>query len=113
VVGWFLAVRAGRRVLAFDLVGILATGWSLRLVGLWLRYRDAADSLEYHEEGKRLAASFRQFDLTVDAGRPVPGTGALRLVSGAVHALTFDDMLAVFAVFTLAAFVGCLLAVRA
>jgi hypothetical protein len=112
-VGWVLAGRAGRATRAFDLVGILATGWSLRLIGLWLRYRDAADALEYHEEGTRLAGSFRAFDLGVDPGRPVPGTGTIRLVSGVVHSLSFDDLLTSFVVFSLAAFVGCLLFVRA
>lgn len=111
--GWAVAARAGRTTTAFDLVGVLAAGWSLRLVGAWFRYRDAADALEYHEEGMRLADSFRSFDFAVDAGRPVPGTGTLRLASGAIHALTFDDLAASFAVMTLAAFVGCVLLVRA
>lgn len=113
VVGVVLARRTAGALPVAGLQGILLTGLSLRMIGLWYRYSNAADALEYHEEGARLADAYRSLDLSVDAGRPVPGTGALRIASGVVHAVTFDDLLSSFAVFTLGAFVGCLLFLRA
>jgi len=113
LVGIGLCRRAGTSDDGVYLSGLLFTGLALRLVGLWVRYRDAADALEYHREGSRLADSFRSMDFVVDVGRPIPGTGAVRVASGLVHAASFDDLLTSFAVFTLAGFIGCLLFLRA
>lgn len=111
--GTLLARRSAIALERPELLGVFATGLSLRAVGLWYRYKEAADALEYHQEGIRIAAAFRRFDLTVPSNRPVPGTGTLRLASGLVHAVSYDDLLVSFAVFTLAAFAGCLLFVQA
>lgn len=114
VVAGLAMVRAlDRRLPDLALAGILATGLGVRLVGMWYRYKEAADGLEYHTYGTELAASYRSFDFGAEVGRSIPGTGTVRMVSGLVHAVTFDDLASSYAVFTLAAFAGALLFVRA
>ncbi len=109
----WMSIRLGRGEDRFDVTGIALTGFALRLCGLYLRFLGASDAREYHAEGTRIAASLRSFDLFVETGREVPGTGVLRYLSGIVHVFTLDDMSAAFVVFTLAAFGGACLLYRA
>jgi len=113
LLGAWLCRRDGTRFGGADLSGLLFTGLALRFLGLWARYREASDALEYHREGTRLASSYRSLDFVVDVGRPIPGTGSVRVVAGLVHAVSFDDLLVSFTAFTLVAFLGCLLFLRA
>ena len=108
-------VSALARVTAvpFDLIGIAGTGLGLRLVGAYARFTNPVDAATYHREGERLAAAYRAFDFSADPLRPVPGTGALRIASGVVHMVTFDDFFLSLLVFTLGSFAGACLFVRA
>ncbi|MCC5952483.1 MAG: hypothetical protein JJU45_10365 [Acidimicrobiia bacterium] len=97
-----LCARAGRDAPAgVDLAAIFATGVGLRFIGMFFRYRDAVDARVYQRVGEDLAASFRRFDFDVDPERSVPGTGTIRLLSGALNAILFDDPYAVFCAVTL------------
>src|SRR5689334_19455033 len=78
----------------FDIRGIMYLGLATRLVGTFVRFMFPADAALYHQQGVRLAASFRSLDFVVDTQRQVPGTGAVRFISGLVHVVAFDDMAA-------------------
>ena len=106
-----LLVRSSRPT--YDLAGIAGTGLGLRLIGAYLRFSNPVDAVSYHNEGVRLADSYRALDFSADPGREIPGTGALRVASGVVHVITFDDFLVSLLVFTLASFAGACLLVRA
>ena len=104
---------AARAETRFDLRSIMVSGFALRGVGTVLRYSQPVDALVYHQEGVRIAAHIRAFDLFPDVGRQIPGTGSIRYVSGVVHVGVFDDMMTAFLVFTCLSFFGSYLCYRA
>jgi hypothetical protein len=108
-----MMVRARRTNPGFDLAGLLLVGLLLRLGFAYHRYKNAVDAIEYHVEGVRLARFYRVLDFSVATGKDVPGTGAMRAISGAVHVLVFDDFFASFLVLAWLAFVGCWFLYRA
>lgn len=85
---------------------LLFAAWGLRLAAAVPRLMGGADAPIYQREGVRISASLRNFDFGVSTGRSVPGTGAVRYLSGVVNVFTFGDYLATFIVFVLIAFVG-------
>ena len=93
--------RLGRIERSFDLAGIMSFGLGLKLVATHFRFRAAADSIQYDRVGRDLAEHFRGFDFAVDPGRSVPGTGAVRYLTGLVHLLTGSDYFATFLLFSL------------
>jgi hypothetical protein len=101
--------RVARRETRFDLLGLLFLGLFLRFFGAFFRFQNAADAVEYHNVGNKLAVSFRQLDFGVDTGRQIPGTGSLRYLSGLVSVVTGPNMFAQFLVFTVIAFIGAVL----
>lgn len=101
--------RASRRERAFDLTGILWLGLGLRFCGAVFRNMWAADGAGYHVEGVRLAEAYRLLDFSIDPGREIPGTGFLRVISGVVHVLAFQDRFTSFLAFTSLGFLGSLL----
>jgi hypothetical protein len=60
-----------------------------------------------------LARSFRSLNFDVGAGGPVPGTGALRYITGLVSIPIGTDELVKYSVFTWLSFWGCVLLSRA
>ncbi len=102
-----------RRETRFDLVGIMMFGLGLRIIGLFVRFGAPVDALVYHQEGSRIAPALRGLDLGVDTGRPIPGTGWIRYVSGVTHAFVVDDMFVTFVIFTFLSFIGAFLCYRA
>ena len=105
--------RAARREATFDLAGLLVTALSLRFICSYLRFANAADALEYFTEGTRLATSFRALHFDVETGRPVPGTGTVRYLTGLVNAVTFSNRMATTLVFAWFGFWGIYLMYRA
>ena len=106
-----LLVRANAPT--YDLAGIAGTGLGLRLVGGYARFLNPVDAFSYHTEGIRLAEAYRVFDFGADPERDIPGTGTIRVASGVLHVVTFDDFLLTLLLFTLGSFVGACLFVRA
>lgn len=96
-----------------ELVPLLWLSLGLHLVGAVFRMRAASDSLEYHREGTALAVLFRDGQFVVDTGRPVPGTGTMRYLTGLVHVLTGSTMFATLVVFTTLSFVALVIYLRA
>jgi hypothetical protein len=108
-----LLVRAGRRQPGFDLGGLLLVGLLLRLGLTYQRFTHAVDGIEYHVEGVRLARYYRQLSFDVETGKEVPGTGAMRALSGVVHVVVNDDSFAAFLLMTWLGFLGCWFLYRA
>lgn len=101
--------RTAERETRFDLLGIAMLGLALRAIGAFFRFSAPVDALVYHQEGSRIAPALRGLDFGVDTGRPIPGTGWIRYVSGITHAFVIDDMFVTFLIFMLLSFVGVLL----
>jgi len=80
---------------------------------VYQRFTNAVDGVEYHFEGVRLADFYRRFEFGAPTGKDVPGTGAMRAVSGAVHVLVNDDGFAAFMLMAWLGFLGCWLLYRA
>ena len=106
-------VRASRSESTFDLAGLMATGLALRCAAAYFRWVNGADAHVYHQVGAELARSFRSLHFSVDVGREVPGTGALRYIAGLVSVPTNSDEFLTFLVFTWFGFWGCVLFYRA
>ena len=105
--------RASRNETRFDLAGLMATGLLLRFLAVYYRWTHAADAHVYSKAGTQLAQSFRSLHFDVDTGAPVPGTGALRYITGLVSVPVGADEVLKFLVFTWLAFYGCVLLYRA
>ncbi len=108
-----LLKRIARRTPGFDLLGMFYLGLALRFIGSYVRYSDPADSLLYHETGVDIARQLRSFDFDLQVRGSVPGTGSVRYFSGFVSVFTGSSFFAEFIVFTLIAFAGAVLFVRA
>jgi hypothetical protein len=108
-----LLLRANRQTPAFDLAGVMLVGLVMRFAFSYYRFQHAVDSVSYHEEGVRLASSYRAFNFDVATGQEVPGTGALRAISGAVHVFVADDFYGATLVMAWLSFLGCYLLYRA
>ena len=108
-----LFVRARREGVLFDCAGIMAVGLFLRFIVSLHRYANLQDAGLYHIVGTHLADAFRNFQFDVDTGRPFPGTGGMRYITGLVEVLTNNNLFATFLVFTWLGFVGCYLFYRA
>ncbi|MFA5884660.1 MAG: hypothetical protein WDA60_12470 [Acidimicrobiia bacterium] len=102
-----LFVKAGRMTTSFDLGGLLLTGLVVRFAFAYNRLLHAVDAYDYHFEGIRLARYYRALDFGVSTGKDVPGTGAMRAISGMVHVVVLDDFFASFLVLTWLSFLGC------
>ena len=105
--------RAARTERRFDLGGLLAVGLLLRFVFSYYRFDHAVDARTYHEVGVRLADSFRALDFGAPTGAEVPGTGAMRYISGLVHVPSGSDEMGAFLILTWFAFLGCYFLYRA
>ncbi len=96
-----------------ELAPLLWLSLGLHFLGALMRMRGASDSIEYHLEGSRLADSFRDGVFVVDTGRPVPGTGTMRYLTGLVHLTTGSTMFATLLVFTSLSFLALVIYIRA
>lgn len=108
-----LLVRAQRVEVGFDLAGVLLVGLVLRLGLSYVRFLHATDGYRYHVEGVRLAGFYRHLDFSPDLGASVPGTGAMRAISGVLHVATGNDFFATYLVMAWCNFLGCFLLYRA
>ena len=108
-----LFVRAGRDAMRFDIVGIMAVGLFARFVASLARYSSRQDAGRYFDVGEVLAVAFRNLQFDVDTGRPFPGTGGMRYLTGLVNVLTNSNEFATFLVFAWLSFIGCYLFYRA
>ncbi len=106
-------VAVGRREHRFDLAGLAATGLGLHFFAAFYRMAHGADAFVYDQQGDRIAEAFRHFRFNVDPGAPVPGTGAMRIISGVVSVFTGANVAAKFLVFAWLGFIGCYLLYRA
>jgi hypothetical protein len=106
-------VRASRTELRFDLAGLMAVGLALRFGAAYYRWANGADAHTYNKFGTQFAESFRTLHFGVDTGAPVPGTGALRYITGLISVPTGADEFMKFCVFTWLGFWGCVLLYRA
>jgi hypothetical protein len=111
--GFVIVTVSGRRERRFDLVGIFATGVALRAVGMLARLEGAVDGVAYHTAGLVLAEQYRQLDFDVTVGRPIPGTGTIRVAAGLIDAVTGNLIVVPFALFTVASVVGMVLVYQA
>jgi hypothetical protein len=111
--GAALMIRRVPAIPGRDVRSVVVCGLLLRLIGGFVRLQYPADAAIYHEQGTRLAASFRQLQFSVDTGRDLVGTGFVRYLSGLVHVVVFDDMSAAFMTWTFFSFAGCVLMYRA
>ncbi len=96
-----------------DTAWILLLGLELRILASIPRWLDGVDAQGYVRVGSDLAKQFRQFNLTAPTGRNMPGTGTIRYVTGWAQVVFFDSAEATTLLFTLVAFVGCVLIYRA
>ncbi len=108
-----ILVRTGRSMAGYELTGLLVVGLLARFLGAYARFQNSVDASVYHDEGVRLAAGYRNLDFSADLGRDVPGTGAMRMISGIVHVFVNDNEFAAFLVFAWLGFWGCFLCYRA
>src|SRR5918995_297889 len=108
-----VAMRANRTTPDFDLGGLLLLGLVMRFGFAYYRFTHAADANVYHQEGIRLADGYRNFDFSAPTGAEVPGTGAMRAISGGVHVLVYDDFFATFLIMTWLSLLGCWFLYRA
>jgi hypothetical protein len=102
-----------KRERAFDLAGLLATGLLLRFTFAPYRFSHAFDADTYYHAGVTLAQQFRHFDFSGDPGGAVPGTGAMKFITGVVSVVAGDNRFAIFLIFTWLSFFGCYLLYRA
>jgi len=106
LVNWFLLHRYVRPQTGAGFVTLATAGLALRYLAAVPRMWGGVDSIDYQRSGERLAEHFRSFDFVVDTGRAIPGTGALRYLSGIVNVFTGSSFLATFLVFATLAFWG-------
>ena len=86
---WILRLRESPR--AFDLAGLVLSALGVKLIGVYARfwmvdslYDGVGDSTSYDTYGRQFAPLFRSFNFDVDPGRPIPGTGWPRVLTGIV-----------------------------
>ena len=113
VARWVLRQETDSRIHQIVMMGLLA-----KLLGTIVRYYVSlelfnADAAEYHDQGARLAPSFRDLDFTVDIGRAFVGTGFIRVLTGVLYAITGANRFGGFVFYAALAMVGTLLFFRA
>jgi hypothetical protein len=106
-------ISCSRKETRFDLAGIAATGLALRFFATFYRMAHGFDAVVYDKEGNRIAEAFRHFHFDVDPGAPVPGTGGIRIIAGAVSVVTGTNIAAKFLIFAWMGFLGSYLLYRA
>jgi hypothetical protein len=106
-------LRLRRTEVRFDLAGIVLTALGLKLCLVYARlfmvdhiYGSVGDSFDYDHHGRAFAPYFRALQFDVDPGRPVPGTGFLRILTGVVYAVFGADRFTGFIVFGVMSFIG-------
>jgi hypothetical protein len=102
-----------------ELVNLVTLALVLKLLASIARYFVAyqiyggtSDSAEYYRVGSQLAPQFRQLNFHADIGKVI-GTGSLKIITGAVFALTGVSNIGGFFVFAWFSFLGLWLFFRA
>jgi len=106
--------RIRREETDFDLAGIVFAAVGVKLLAVYGRfwmvdslYNGVGDSTGYDAYGKLFAPFFRQLDFGVDPGRPIPGTGWPRVLTGIVYAIFGSDRFTGFIIFAMLSLIGC------
>jgi len=106
--------RIRREETDFDLAGIVFAAVGVKLLAVYGRfwmvdslYNGVGDSTGYDAYGKLFAPFFRQLDFGVDPGRPIPGTGWPRVLTGVVYAIFGSDRFTGFIIFGMLSLIGC------
>ncbi|MGH8892828.1 MAG: hypothetical protein ACRDWY_05910, partial [Actinomycetes bacterium] len=99
---------------------LLVWAFVLKLLSAMARYAMAfvaydgiADSGMYDDEGERLAEAYREGDFTAEIGRPFIGTGFIRVLTGAVYAVTGPSIFVAYVLYALLSFWGVYFLYRA
>ena len=85
---------------------LVFAGLGVRLLAAVPRLMGGADAPIYQSTGEQIAVSLRRLNFAVETGRSVPGTGAVRYLSGIVNVFTGSNYLATFVIFVLFAIIG-------
>ena len=108
-----LIVRAGRIENDEVFVRLLVAAFALKALATVARYMMAfvlydgvADAAGYHEEGARLAASYRGGDFGADLGADLIGTGFIRALTGVLYAVTGPSIYVAYACYAWMGFWG-------
>lgn len=109
---WILRLRESDR--SFDLAGIVVAALGVKMLGVYGRfwmvdslYNRVGDSTVYDAYGRAFAPLFRSLNFDVDPGRPIPGTGWARVLTGIVYAIFGSDRFTGFIIFGVMALIGC------
>ena len=85
---------------------VVFAGFGLRLLAAVPRLMGGADAPLYQSTGAQIAVSLRRLNFSVETGRSIPGTGAVRYLSGIVNVFTGSTYLLTFLVFVGFAIIG-------
>lgn len=102
--------RAGR---PFDAVGLVFLGFSVKMFSAFARlymvqevYDGNGDSTAYDTWGEILSRRYRALEFTTDPQGSIPGTGFIRVLTGAIYALIGADVFIGFLVYSAFGFIG-------
>lgn len=115
-----MLVRAGRRDADPRFLRLLVWAFVLkafatvaRYVMAFVLYGGSADASVYHDNGERLAESYRHGLFGADIGADFIGTGFVRVVTGAIYTVTGPSIYVAYAVFATLGFWGLYFLYRA
>jgi hypothetical protein len=115
-----MLLRAGRRDPDARFVRILLWAFAIKVLatvarfGLaYLIYGGLSDAAVYDNEGTRLAVEYQAGNFTADIGKDFIGTGFIRVLTGALYAVTGPSLFVAFGVFAWMAFWGTYFLYRA
>ncbi|HET7325918.1 MAG TPA: hypothetical protein VFJ14_01390 [Nocardioidaceae bacterium] len=108
-----LIVRAGRRQEDPRFLRLLAVAFALKALATVARYLMAfvvydgqSDAAVYHDEGARLAESYRDGFFDAEIGRDFIGSGFIRVLNGLLYAVTGPSIFVSYAFFAWMGFWG-------
>ncbi len=102
--------NAGR---PFDAVGLVFLGFSVKMFSAFARlymvqevYNGNGDSIAYDAWGELLSRRYRALEFSADPQSSIPGTGFIRVLTGAIYALIGADVFIGFLVYSTFGFIG-------
>ena len=85
---------------------LVFAGMGVRLLAAVPRLMGGADAPVYQSTGIRIAESLRSLNFAVETGRSIPGTGAVRYLTGIISVFTGSNYVTTFIVFVAFALIG-------